>query len=108
LTLTADALDTKGAIEAVWTGTHGPLRKAAETGMVIATGRADTVAAVAAVIIAVVLAIPVFRGCLWFYRAFTRRAEAALALALADLNIREQPEPGDVLVVFHTYHGLIG
>ncbi len=41
------------------------------------------------------------------YRSFNRAAEAARQRALQDLKLHDGPAPGLVVVVFHTYHGVL-
>jgi len=43
---------------------------------------------------------------LWLFRWYERLAKRALQRRYEGLAIHDVPEPGDVIVIYHTYHGL--
>jgi small-conductance mechanosensitive channel len=63
------------------------------------------------VVIAVVAGIAFLVGlvvmALWLFRAYERSAKRALEAKYAGLEVRDDPRPGDVTVVYHTYHGFL-
>jgi len=63
---------------------------------------------------------PVVFGCIGFavllalgfavlhgFRGYERAARSALAKRFQDLEIHNPPQPGDILLVYHTYHGVL-
>jgi hypothetical protein len=41
------------------------------------------------------------------FRRYERAACNALGRRFADLDVHDPPQPGDVLLVYHTYHGVL-
>jgi hypothetical protein len=41
------------------------------------------------------------------YRGYENLARRSLVRKLADLQIHSEPQPGDVILTYHTYHGLL-
>ena len=62
---------------------------------------------VALVAVSIVLFGLLVWGVLKGIRAYNGWAERSLARQYDGVEVHEQPEPGDVLLVFHTYHGLL-
>lgn len=43
----------------------------------------------------------------WFFRNYQRRARTSLERAYMGINVHQVPQPGDVVVTYHTYYGFL-
>jgi len=68
---------------------------------------ADQLPPAIAVVIGMAIFIALGAIVLLLFRGYETFAQQALSRRYAGLAIHSPPEPGDVILVFHTYHGLI-
>jgi hypothetical protein len=61
-----------------------------------------------AIIFGVVGFVGFFIFVLCLYRVYERLARRSLERKFVDLEIHGDPQPGDVILTYHTYHGFIG
>ena len=71
--------------------------------MVVANQQTLWFAIAASVILLLVLGILA----LWLFRCYERAAGRALERAYTGIDIHTVPAPGDVVLIYHTYHGFI-
>ena len=58
-------------------------------------------------IICIALLIELAAGTFFLFRGYERLAQRTLRGQYADLAIHPDPQPGDVILTYHTYHGLV-
>lgn len=63
---------------------------------------------VAEVVVGIVVLIGLGVGALYLFRGYEHLARRSLHRKYADLAVHGDPQPGDVVLIYHSYHGFIG
>ena len=62
---------------------------------------------VVAIVISVAILVGLVVGAVFLFRGYERLARQSLERKYGDLVIHPDPQPGDVILTYHTYHGFI-
>ena len=62
---------------------------------------------VLAIVVGIAILIGLGVGALYLLRGYEHLARRSLERKYADLAVHPEPQPGDVVLTYHTYHGLI-
>jgi hypothetical protein len=64
-------------------------------------------APILAIIVGFAILIGLAFGALFLFRGYEHLARRSLKRQFADLRIHPEPQPGDVILIYHTYHGFL-